>query len=169
MLINQLFFQIIEDHQNIQLCSQFCICYHFRCINGECRIWNTCIALCRKIKFAVTSILINVVSTKHYYNKLSIVLPHPRWTMPSSRYNVPENILFSLSVAWKQLLIGVLKKNLFIKTLSFSPYPCPIKIKATFKRKFICLQIKIQILDSLLNGEKVSHTGKNLNLNEATV
>lgn len=35
--------------------------------------------------------------------------------------------------------------------------------------KFICLQIKIQMLGSLLKGGKVSHIGKSLNLNEATV
>nr|XP_012147629.1 PREDICTED: tigger transposable element-derived protein 1-like [Megachile rotundata] len=41
--------------------------------------------------------------------------------------------------------------------------------KITFKRKFISLEVKIQILDRLLKGEKASHIGKSLNLNEATV
>ncbi|XP_017891414.1 tigger transposable element-derived protein 1-like [Ceratina calcarata] len=41
--------------------------------------------------------------------------------------------------------------------------------KTTFKRKFISLEVKIQILDRLLKGEKASHIGKSLNLNEATV
>nr|XP_033328818.1 tigger transposable element-derived protein 1-like [Megalopta genalis] len=41
--------------------------------------------------------------------------------------------------------------------------------KTTFKRKFISLEVKIQILDRLLKGEKASHIGKSLNLNEETV
>nr|XP_031850389.1 tigger transposable element-derived protein 1-like [Nomia melanderi] len=41
--------------------------------------------------------------------------------------------------------------------------------KTTFKRKFISLEVKIQILDRLLKGEKASHVAKDLNLNEATV
>ncbi|XP_066255898.1 tigger transposable element-derived protein 1-like [Euwallacea similis] len=41
--------------------------------------------------------------------------------------------------------------------------------KTTFKRKFISLEVKIQMLDRLLKGEKASHIGKSLNLNEAIV
>lgn len=39
----------------------------------------------------------------------------------------------------------------------------------TFKRKFISLDVKIQILDRLIKGEKAAHVAKTLNLNEATV
>lgn len=39
----------------------------------------------------------------------------------------------------------------------------------TFKGKFNSLEVKIEILDCLLKGEKASHIVKSLNLNEATV
>ena len=41
--------------------------------------------------------------------------------------------------------------------------------KTKLKRKFIFLDVKIQILDRIMKGEKVSHIAKTLNLNEATI
>ena len=41
--------------------------------------------------------------------------------------------------------------------------------KTKLKRKFISLDVKIQILDCIMKGEKVSHIAKTLNLNEATI
>ena len=41
--------------------------------------------------------------------------------------------------------------------------------KTKLKRKFISLDVKIQILDRIMKGEKVSRIAKTLNLNKATI